>query len=194
MHPPQLVSPPRRSLAELGEIIGDQRLHALTTAADDLRSRLGGRTVWQVNSTASGGGVAEMLNVLVGYILDAGVSTRWLVVDGDGDFFEVTKRLHNRLHGAAAGPELSDRDAACYSAVTTTNAASVAEFVQPGDVVILHDPQTAGLAAGLAAHGAIVVWRCHIGADRRNPVSDDAWQFLRPHLQAAQAYVFSVAR
>jgi len=135
-----------------------------------------------------------MLNVLVGYITDAGVTTRWLVVDGEGDFFEVTKRLHNRLHGALTGPELSDRDAARYAGVTAANAASMAEMVEPGDVVILHDPQTAGMAATLAAHGAIVIWRCHIGADRRTAVSDAAWQFLRPHLEAAQAYVFSVAR
>ena len=58
-------------------------------------------------------------------------------------------------------------------------------------MVLLHDPQTAGLAAPLAQAGARVVWRCHIGVDWEDEVTRAGWEFLRPHLAAAQAYVFS---
>ena len=60
-----------------------------------------GKTVWNVSSTAAGGGVAEMLQVLVGYTLDADIDIRWLVMSADPEFFSITKRIHNRLHGAA---------------------------------------------------------------------------------------------
>ncbi|NUO55848.1 MAG: glycosyltransferase [Hamadaea sp.] len=190
---PQLISPPRRSLADLGEVIGPDRLRALWASADELRRRLGGRTVWQVNSTATGGGVAEMLQVLMGYLADAELPVHWLVVGGEAEFFDITKRLHNRMHGAAGGPSLTESDAAAYARATAINAAAVGELTRPGDIVVLHDPQTAGMAPGLAARGVTVIWRCHIGADRRTPVSQEAWEFLRPHLTAAEAYVFSLA-
>jgi hypothetical protein len=61
--------------------------------------RLGGRRLWQVNSTEQGGGVAEMLHFLLGYLCGAGIDARWVVVEGSEDFFEVTKRLHHLLHG-----------------------------------------------------------------------------------------------
>ena len=61
---------------------------------------LDGHTLWNVNSTASGGGVAEMLAVLVGYTSGAGLDVRWLVTQGDDEFFAITKRIHNRIHGA----------------------------------------------------------------------------------------------
>ena len=65
------------------------------------RERLEGRVVWNISSTAQGGGVAEMLHVLVGYTLDAGLDVRWMVMSGDPEFFAITKRIHNRLHGTA---------------------------------------------------------------------------------------------
>ena len=65
--------------------------------------------------------------------------------------------------------------------------------VSPGDIVLLHDPQTAGLVGGLRAAGAHVVWRCHIGRDEPNELAEAAWDFLRPYLAAAEAFVFSRA-
>src|SRR5690606_21834200 len=66
-------------------------------------------------------------------------------------------------------------------------------LVRQGDVVILHDPQTAGLASVLRRAGAYVVWRCHIGADRENRHTETAWAFLRPHLNDVHGMVFSRA-
>jgi len=70
-------------------------LGRLKVAAD----RLAGRRLWQVNSTEQGGGVAEMLHFLLGYLAGAGIDTRWLVLEGNQDFFAVTKRIHHLLHG-----------------------------------------------------------------------------------------------
>lgn len=180
------------SLGRLEPIIGSDRTAALRSLAEDMAQRLEGRTVWNVSSTATGGGVAEMLKMLVAYVAGAGVDTRWLVVDGDPQFFAITKRVHNRLHGAT-GDEgaLGAQEREHYQNVLEANLPELLELIGRGDVVILHDPQTAGLASALAEHGAQVVWRCHIGRDMTNSCTEDAWAFLRPFCEAANGLVFS---
>src|SRR5215207_7491430 len=109
------------------------------------RELLDGRTLWTVNSTARGGGVAEMLRSLVGYVRGAGLDIRWVVIPGEPDFFRVTKRLHNRLHGADDGEPLGDAEREVYERVTHAGAELLARRIGPDDVVLLHDPQTAGM-------------------------------------------------
>jgi trehalose synthase len=185
------VEVPRRPVSRLERVIGAPRYAELTRAAGQVRRMLAGHTVWNINSTAAGGGVAEMLQVLVGYVQDLGIQIGWLVITGDAGFFAITKRLHNQIHGSLSGAPLGAAEAAHYAQMLTANAAELAAQIRPGDVVLLHDPQTAGLAAPLAQAGARVVWRCHIGVDWENDVTQAAWDFLRPHLAAAEAYVFS---
>ena len=194
MRPGQVheVPVPTLALGRLRPLIGDRRFAELEMAAEDTRAALAGTTVWNVNSTATGGGVAEMLQVLVGYILDAGVDARWLVIHGDPDFFTVTKRLHNRIHGVAGDDGgLGAEEAAVFERTAAANAEPVVSAVRPGDIVLLHDPQTAGLAAPLAAAGARVVWRCHIGTEQADQWTQQAWSFLRPYLQACDGFVFT---
>ena len=183
---------PRTSIAVLEPVIGTDQYARLLTAAARFRDRLGGRTIWNVNSTAVGGGVAEMLQELVGYIADLDIAVRWMVIGGDPDFFAITKRLHNQIHGQAdsAGP-LSSADASHYDQVLGANADELLRQVRAGDIVLLHDPQTAGLAAPLVRAGARVVWRCHIGVDWQNDTTRAAWDFLRPYLSPAHGFVFS---
>jgi trehalose synthase len=151
-----------------------------------------GRAIWHINSTARGGGVAELLQSLLAYTHGAGVDTRWLVVESDPEFFAVTKRLHNRLHGAAGdGGDLGERERAAYEATLSGAARELRGQVGPLDVVFCHDPQTAGLVPMLARAGARVVWRCHIGVDEPNERAREAWRFLRPYVEAADALVFS---
>jgi trehalose synthase len=185
------VEVPLQSVSRLEPVIGAHRFAELTLAADRVRPLLAGRAVWNVNSTAAGGGVAEMLQVLVGHVQDLDIPVGWLVITGDAGFFEITKRLHNQIHGTLSGAPLGAPEAAHYAQMLAANAMELTARVRPGDVVLLHDPQTAGLAAPLSQAGALVVWRCHIGVDWGNEVTLAGWEFLRPHLAAAQAYVFS---
>jgi trehalose synthase len=186
------IDVPIRAMSRLQPLIGHHRYSVLDRTATDADMRLGGRTVWNFNSTASGGGVAEMLEVLVGYIKDAGIDIRWHVIAGDPEFFSITKRIHNRLHGVSGDAGgLGTIESEHYATVTAANARSALDLVGSGDLVLLHDPQTAGMAAALAETGARVVWRCHVGREGSNGSTDEAWSFLRPHLAACEAYIFS---
>jgi trehalose synthase len=185
------VEVPRRSVSLLEPIIGGPRYQRLMAAADQARQLLAGRIVWNVNSTATGGGVAEMLQVLVGYVGDLDIPIEWLVVTGDAEFFTVTKRLHNQIHGDLAGGPLSAAEADHYTRILAANAVELLGRIRPGDVALLHDPQTAGLAGPLARAGARVVWRCHIGVGWENDATRAGWDFLRPHLTSAEQFVFS---
>ena len=105
----------------------------------------------------------------------------------------LTKRLHNRLHGALGdGGPLGNAERIAYEHRCAANAAALVEMVRPGDIVILHDPQTAGMLPALkAAVDVPVIWRAHIGLDLPNDTAREAWSFLRPYLEDADAYVFS---
>ncbi len=185
------VQVPRRPVSLLEPVIGGPRYQRLAGAADQVRRLLAGRTIWNVNSTATGGGVAEMLQALVGYVTDLDIPIGWLVITGDARFFAATKRLHNQIHGDLAGGPLDAADAHHYTRMLTANAVELLGRIRPGDVALLHDPQTAGLAGPLARAGARVVWRCHIGVDWENDATRAGWDFLRPHLGPAEGYVFS---
>jgi trehalose synthase len=188
------VPVPRRPLDMFESVIGRPRYDELLSAAGEFRKRLGGRQIWNVNSTAVGGGVAEMLQVLVGYATGAELPVRWLVIGGDPEFFDITKRLHNRIHGTVGdGRPVGDAEAAHYTRALDANSTELRDLVSPGDLVLLHDPQTAGLAGPLVEAGAIVVWRCHIGVDFADDITRSAWDFLRPHLVPAHGFVFSRA-
>ncbi len=165
------------------------RLHAAIAVA---RPAFAGRTIWNVNSTAHGGGVAELLIALLSLARGVGVDARWLVVGGDERFFALTKRLHNRLHGVQGdGGPLGPRERAGYEQTVAPAASSLLARAHPGDVVILHDPQTAGMIPALKARGLTVVWRAHIGIDVPNDVVRSAWAFLAPYVAAADRCVFS---
>ena len=177
-------------LARLEPAIGQERYRRLVAAGDQLKARLGDRTIWNVSSTAMGGGVAEMLRVIVGYVAGFRIPIRWITISGDPEFFATTKRIHNQIHSVPSTP-LSTADAQHYEQVLAANADELLALIGPGDVAILHDPQTAGLTEVLAKAGVKVLWRCHIGIDEQTDVSRRAWEFLRPYLSAAHGYVFT---
>jgi trehalose synthase len=175
-------------------VLPPERFAEFERRAEETRRLLDRRAVWNINSTARGGGVVELLQPLLAYARGVGVDARWVVIEGAPEFFAVTKRIHNRLHGAPGdGGALDDTARQVYD---DTLAANVAEFegrVNEGDVVVVHDPQPAGLIAALKAAGAIVIWRCHVGIEHPNDYVREAWTFLRPHILPADAYVFSRA-
>jgi trehalose synthase len=178
----------------LRDVLSEEQVEAFEAGAADGRELLDGRTVWNVNSTARGGGVVELLRPLVGYARGLGIDCRWEVIGGDPRFFDVTKRLHNRLHGAEGDGRPLDEDArATYEGTLRAEGEALAGKIDRGDVVILHDPQTAGLVEPLLSAGAEVIWRCHIGLDEPNATVRDAWEFLRPYVEPADAFIFSRA-
>jgi trehalose synthase len=180
------------SLDRLAAILPSDRAARLGVSVVRARAAFGDRVVWHVNSTARGGGVAEMLQTLLAYGKGAGIENRWLVLDGDPDFFRITKRVHNLLHGSPGdGGSLGPTERQHYQAVLAANLEQLERRVSSGDIVLVHDPQTAGLAEGLRRLGARVVWRCHVGSDLATERSRLGWEFLRPYLQHAERLVFS---
>jgi trehalose synthase len=168
--------PPERFRVVLGE-----GYDVVEEAIGRARTLLEGRAIWHINSTAAGGGVAELLHSLLAYARGAGVDVRWSVMGGNAEFFRITKGLHNRLHGIDSEQEgITEADRREYTSVCEENAEALAGLVRPGDIVYLHDPQTAGMTERMVETGVIVIWRCHIGADDPNATVRDAWSLLRP--------------
>ena len=179
--------PPARFQALLGE-----RYQEVEAAIERGQAMLANRVIWHINSTARGGGVAELLQTLLAYARGSGVDARWGVISANPDFFRITKRIHNRLHGFPGdGGELGEAERSVYEDTLAPNAEALTRLVRPGDVAILHDPQTAGLADAVRGKGAKVVFRCHVGVDHPNELTRSAWDFLRPYIKDADGYVFS---
>ncbi len=174
------------------DLLPPDRIIRFADVAAEARSLTSGRIIWNVNATAQGGGVAEMLQTLLAYVRGVYVDTRWMVLTGGPEFFTVTKRVHNMLHGEAGdGGDLGDAERTVVADALEADIQEMTARVSVGDVVLLHDPQTAGMVDQLRAAGALVVWRCHVGRDTSNELTDRAWDFLRPMIQHADAFVFS---
>jgi trehalose synthase len=146
-----------------------------------------------MNSTATGGGVAELLHRSVRLHNLHGLRTRWLVLTGEPDFFAVTKRLHHRLHGSPDPVgELGPAERKTYETTARSQVEQVLGRVTPDDLCVLHDPQTLGLAPYLVDAGLRVAWRCHIGTTMQAETAQETWQFLEPYLSAPLRCGFSV--
>jgi trehalose synthase len=180
------------SLERFADVLPPARWEAVREGVERAGTLLSGRRVWNVNSTAQGGGVAEMLRSLLGYARGAGVDARWIAIGGDRDFFDVTKRLHNRLHGSSGdGGRLGEGERAAYEEFLDRCAAPLRELVSDDDLVILHDPQTAGLIPPLRETGARVAWRSHIGSEAPGEPALEAWRFLLRYTRQADVCIFS---
>ena len=172
-------APPAPKLADYEPIIGKSQLDELRFVAKPLQ----GKRVKMVNSTAVGGGVAEMLNRLVPLLDELEVKTGWEVITGGNDFFDVTKGFHNALHGSAFTLTQQARDV--FMMHTEQNRRRM-HFDE--DFVVIHDPQPAGLVASKEDLGSKWVWRCHIDLSHPN---EEVWSFLRPMVERYDAAVFS---
>jgi trehalose synthase len=169
-------------------------VRALREAAKAFVPRLDGRTIWHVNSTAQGGGVAELVPPQVTLMRDLGVDARWLVMETDRpEFFPLTKRIHNMIHGAVQ-QEFTAADRALYEDVSRANAEALLQYVRPDDVLLIHDPQPLGAGARVKRRhpGMRTTWRCHIGLEEELPPTRAAWEFLRPYASVYDHVVFSV--
>lgn len=156
------------------------------SSIDELRllaERLEGRTVQNINSTAVGGGVAEILLRMLPLLQDLGVTARWDVIKGDERFFQITKRMHNALHGVPE--DFSPDDWEFFREVNRRNA----DILSAGaDFVFVHDPQPIALVENKGRDGSAWIWRCHI--DFTAPLAP-VWSFLSGYIGAYDAAVFS---
>ena len=175
------------AVAHLSRSVAELRTHASALAP-----ALGGRTVWMVNSTARGGGVAEMMPRVVGMLRELGVSTRWVVVEtSELEFFSLTKRLHNLIHGSG-DPVLTAADHALYDRVSNGLATELHPRLADGDVLVVHDPQPLGAGARVrSSRDVTAIWRCHIGLDEDLSQPRAAWEFLAPDLARYDRAVFT---
>jgi len=173
-------------------ILGAAHFEPFAASLSAAAEALEGHTLWHVNSTETGGGVAEMLQTVLGYLVGGGIKTRWMVVDGDAEFFVVTKRIHNWLHGSKGDDQgLGQAEREALEGCLNNQAAELAAQADAGDVVVLHDPQTIALAPHLRDRRARVIWSCHVGIDEPNEVTRAAWRFLAPYVRLVDRAVFS---
>ena len=168
-------------------------VEALREEAQWLTEPLEGRTLWMVNSTAEGGGVAEMMPKLVSLLRELGLDTKWAVIQPEAQrFFDLTKHIHNLLHDS--GPShLAGGDRDLYRAVSEKAADALEPHLAPDDLLAVHDPQPLGMGAILKERlGLPTLWRCHIGLDHDTSDTRAGWDFLKPWAEQYDRTVFSV--
>ncbi len=166
-------------LADYEPIVGRSVIEELRLLA----SKMAGREVQNINSTFVGGGVAEILNRMVPILQELGVDARWTVIKGSPAFFEVTKKLHNALHGRPE--DVSDED---FDLFLDINRRNMAEMDFHGQTMFVHDPQPCALVERKGDAGGKWIWRCHI--DVSSP-DERVWRFLERYVVRYDATVFS---
>ena len=149
-----------------------------------LAEKLSGKVVQNINSTRSGGGVAEVLSRMVPLLQQVGVEAQWNVIKGNQEFFQVTKKFHNALQGKEES--ISPEE---FSLLLEPSQGTVEEYLH-GDIIFIHDPQPIALIAKRRELGEKWVWRCHIDVSNPRP---EAWDFVREFVVQYDAAVFSTA-
>lgn len=167
------------ALKDYEPVIGTQVIDELHLLAEKAK----GWSVQNINSTAVGGGVAEILNRMIPLLQELGVNARWDVIKGGEKFFKVTKKFHNALHGKEE--EITPEDFSVFLETGEMNAKAM-ELV--GDVMFIHDPQPITLINRKDGYKGKWIWRCHI--DVSNP-DQRVWSFLRPFIDRYDAAIFS---
>ena len=158
-------------------IVGQSTINELRILAQ----KMDGRRVQHINSTAVGGGVAEILTRMIPLLKELGVNASWDLVKGGQDFYGVTKKFHNALHGR---PELIAQSD--FDIFTETSKRNIDELDTSADIVFVHDPQPIALIEKKRENKWI--WRCHI--DVSNP-NQKVWKFLMNYIGRYDAAVFS---
>jgi len=170
---------PAIQLDDYVPLLGQAEVDEIRTLA----SKLTGRTVQMVNSTAMGGGVAEILNRLIPLIQELGLDIRWDVITGGEAFFEITKSFHNALHGGPYQARQED-----FDLFLATNEQNRKRMKFDCEFVVIHDPQPIALIEARQGHEGHWLWRCHIDLSHPN---QDVWAFLRPFVFRYDGALFS---
>ncbi len=160
-------------------IVGESVVNELYFLAE----KLDGKTVQNINSTAVGGGVAEILTRMIPLLREIGVDAQWDVIKGDGKFFSITKKIHNALHGVDV--IITDEDFSYFVEVNHNNAGNM-HF--SGDILFVHDPQPIALIDVRKEIGKNWIWRCHIDFTRPK---QGVMNFLKLYIRRYDCAVFS---
>ncbi|MBN2091357.1 glycosyltransferase [candidate division KSB1 bacterium] len=174
----------KTSLKEYAKITGDNVIEQLFQLSKPLQ----GKKVVHVNSTRSGGGVAEILNKLVPLMNDLGIDTSWEIISGEPSFYQCTKSIHNALQGNPV--EISDNLLKIYEETNRSNLDASRDVLREADIVIIHDPQPAPYLSYCPERKGKWVWRCHIDVSRpHRPL----WKYIRNFVSGYDASIFSLA-
>ncbi len=169
----------KANIKDYSSIVGQTVIDELFLLADKLK----GKVIQNVNSTAVGGGVAEILSRMINLLKQLGVDARWDVIKGDEKFFNITKKMHNALHGVDV--EVSLEELMYFQEVNRQNAK---EMDLCGDILFIHDPQPIALVEQKETLGKKWVWRCHI--DFTTP-KEEVMAFLKLYIEKYDSAVFS---
>jgi len=148
-----------------------------------IAARLSGKVIQNINSTFTGGGVAEILSRMLPLLEQLGVDARWNTIKGSPEFFQVTKKFHNSLHGRRE--DISPADFALFLEVSQQNIRKMELY---GDIIFVHDPQPVTMVSRKKEIGRKWIWRCHIDVSQPN---EKVWSFLEPFIFQYDAAVFS---
>jgi trehalose synthase len=170
-----------KHLTDYRPIVGD----AVIAEIEQLANRLQGAHIVNINATAFGGGVAEIFQTLIPLMRDVGLDAEWQVIQGEDEFFNVTKACHNGLQGMDI--PFTDAMQTIWQRYNEMNAQ---EFEGQYDFVVVHDPQPAGLLRyHTSARGKHWIWRCHIDTSHPNPAY---WDFFAPYITEYEAGIFTM--
>lgn len=160
-------------------IVGRDKIEELKLVADKLK----GKTIQNINSTAVGGGVAEILSRIVPLLNNLGVDAKWDVIKGDNEFFHVTKKIHNSLHGTKM--KITRKNINKFLEMSDYNIKNMDLY---GDIVFVHDPQPIALIDKKKGKQKKWIWRCHV--DVSHPI-EKVWRFLKRYIERYDSSVFS---
>jgi trehalose synthase len=171
-------------LEEYARVTGPDVIAHLQQLARPLQ----GKRMIHVNSTRTGGGVAEILTKLVPLTQELGIDTQWEVINGESEFFECTKGMHNTLQGNRI--PIGNNLLRAYEVTNAQNAERLRPTLEEADFVFIHDPQPAALLGHCSNRKGKWIWRCHIDASHPyRPV----WNYLRQFVTPYDASIFSLA-
>lgn len=171
---------PSTNVENYRALVGDSLVDEIQQLSRDLKRV----RICQINATASGGGVAELLGRQIPLYHALGLQVDWRIIHGDRDFFAVTKGLHNALQGAEFRVTTSIAEE-----YLEHNRVSAEMLDSSYDVYVIHDPQPAALRHFKEHDGGKWIWRCHIDSSEPNP---EVWEFLRPYVEEHDAAVFTM--
>ena len=169
----------KKRIEDYAPIVGKDIVEELKLIAEKLK----GKTIQNVNSTAVGGGVAEILSRIVPLLNNMGVDAKWDVIKGGTEFFQVTKKIHNALHGK--NDKLTRKNVKAFLETSAENIKGMAIY---GDIVFIHDPQPIALIEKKSQVKAKWIWRCHV--DVSSPLAS-VWRFLERYIERYDSTVFS---